>query len=267
MTGRRAWLCGAVALAWLRPAQAGKSPSPTAAPGAPLQVFTAAQEGIALKFNLGGVGPPGFCVELAQALQAQDPGLQFSGLQRGLPLKRVLLELSGGQIDVFFSLIDSPSRRRQVDFLDAPVLYEARHQLAARTDDPANPKNYAELRALGPGASVLVTHGTVYEEMLRLQGGLTVRSTALSNRQNLQMLLRGRGRFFCHAGSTLKQEIEAAGLGAQLKVLPAVLQVQHQRVAFAPGLDPAVRARLANALQALEAQGRLAALRTRYGVD
>ncbi|WP_374658911.1 substrate-binding periplasmic protein [Inhella sp.] len=257
---RRQWLLGMGGAVASHGVGAGPKPAPT------MVVRTAAQEGIALKFNLGGAGLQGFCVELVQALEAQDPGLRFPGLRRKLPLKRVLLELAGGQIDVFFSLIDSAERRRHVDFLDAPVLYEARHQLAARIDDPARPKDYAALRALGRDAVILVTHGTVYEEMLRQQGGLNVQSTALSNRQNLEMLQRGRGRFFCHAGSTLQAEIKAAGLEQRLQVLPVVLQVQQQRVAFAPDLDPAVRARVVQALQAVDRKGTLDQLRQRYGV-
>lgn len=266
---RRQGLVGLAGLALASVAGAERGPaSPVAASHAQeVQLRTVPQDGIALKFNLGGPGPQGFCVDLVRALEAQDPKLRFSGLQRKLPLKRVLLELMGGQVDVFFSLIDSPTRRQQVDFLDAPVLYEARHQLAARIDDAARPADYAALRALGKDAVILVTHGTVYQEMLREVGGLNVQATALSNRQNLEMLLRGRGRFFCHAGSTLRAEIEAAGLSARLQVLPAVLRVQQQRVAFAPGLDPALRARVVQALQAVDRQGTLAALRRRYGVD
>ncbi len=232
-----------------------------------LLLRTASQAGIAIKFNLNRPGPPGFCVELVRWLEKNDPGLRFTGLQRELPLARAILELRDRQIDVFFSLIDSPKRLRQVDFLDTPVLYESRHQVAVRREEPARPGNYAELREASRPDGVLITHGTVYAEALQQVGGFKLQALASSNRQNLEMLLRGRARVFYHAGSTLRAEIAAAGLSDRLVVLNTVFQVQKQRVAFAPGLAPEARARVARGMAALDARGVLADLRARYGLD
>ncbi len=233
----------------------------------PLQLRTCSQAELPLKFDLGNPERPGICVEIIRALQRLDPVLQFPGLERGLPLKRVAMELAQHQLDIFFSMIDTPDRvALGVDFLDAPVLYESRHQVAVRADDPVTVGSLNDIAHLGSDGVVLVTHGTAYVEYLKNFPGLHVSKLAVGNAQNLRMLLAGRGRFFYHAGTTLRSHIEAEGLQDRVRILPAVFKVDAQRVAFSPRLDPPLRARLAGLLQQLERGGELQRLRLRYGV-
>lgn len=229
---------------------------------------TCSQAELPLKFDLGNPQRPGICVEIIRALQQIDPGLHFFGLERGLPLKRVAQELASHQLDLFFSMIDTPDRiALGVDFLDAPVLYESRHQVAVRADDTVQIGSLQDIAALGKRGVVLVTHGTAYVEHLQGVAGIELSKLALSNSQNLKMLLIGRGRFFYHAGSTLRSQIELDGLQDRVRILPAVFKVDAQRLAFSPRLAPAVRGRVVSALRQLERSGGLQRLRERYGVD
>jgi glutamate/aspartate transport system substrate-binding protein len=234
---------------------------------APLRLRTCSQSDLPLKFDLGNPARPGICVEIIQALQRLDPGLQFLGLERDLPLKRVAQELANHELDLFFSMIDTPQRLRLgVDFLDEPVLYESRHQVAVRADDPIQVRSLRDIAALGDQGVVLVTYGTAYAEYLKDQPGLQLSHLTLSNHKNLEMLLRGRGRFFYHAGSTLRSQIALDGLEDRVRVLPAVFKVDAQRLAFSPRLVPGARQRVVSALRQLEQRGELQALRERYGV-
>ena len=177
----------------------------------PLRLRTASQVELPLKFDLGHPERPGICVEIIKALKAIDPGLMFDGLERQLPLKRIVQELAANELDLFFSMIDTPERRSQVDFLDGPVLYESHHQVAVRADDRVQVANLAELLQLGGQGQLLVTHGTAYAEYLAAESGQPLSKLALTNSQNLKMLLLGRGRFFYHAGSTLRSQIVLEG--------------------------------------------------------
>lgn len=233
----------------------------------PLLVLrTASQAALPLKFDRLNRSRPGICIEVIERLEANDLHLRFRGLERDLPLKRVVQALSTEEIDVFFSLIPTDERRRLVDFLEGPPLYVSRHQVAVRADDPVQVNSLDDLRALGPDGLVLTTHGTAYSEYLGQQTGIALYPQALNNDQNLRMLLMGRGRFFYHAGSTLREHIERNGLGAQLRILPAVFKVDEQRVACSRALPAAARSRLVLGLQRLAASGELQRLRERYGV-
>lgn len=233
-----------------------------------LSLRTCSQADLPLKFSLGNVERPGICVEIIRALQRLDTELQFDGLERPLPLKRISHELTHGTLDVFFSLIDTPERLRMgVDFLDEPVLYESRHQVAVLADDKIAITGLNDIARLGDQGVILVTHGTAYVEHLMQHPGLRVSKLALGNVQNLRMLMAGRGRFFYHAGSTLRSHIRAEGLQDKVRILPVVFKIDAQRVAFSPTLAAPARARVVAALRLLERSGDLQRLRERYGLD
>jgi len=256
---RRLAVLGAAALlgagAWAEPRQSTV-----------LVLRTASQVNLPLKFDRLNAARPGICIEIVERLERSDALLRFRGLERELPLKRVVQELGTGDLDVFFSLIPTDERRRVVDFIDGPPLYESRHQVAVRADDAVQVNTLDDLRALGPDGLVLTTHGTAYSEYLGQQAGIALYPQALSNDQNLRMLLVGRGRFFYHAGSTLREHIERNGLGSQLRILPAVFKVDEQRIGCSRALPFSSRARIALGIKRLADSGELQRLRERYGV-
>lgn len=227
---------------------------------------TIGQTGVALKFNAGGDGPQGFCVDYVRALQRIDPGLQFSGLDEAMPLMRIESDLATERIDLFFGMLKTRERAARFRFVDTPPLYNVRHQIAVRADDRVDVRNFDDIRALGVQGVVLATRGTGYVSFLADQPGLIVDAGAADNAQNLRKLLGGRGRFFYQADATLRHVIEAEGLQGRVRILPAAFHADAQLLAHAPGLAPDRLGRVVAAMRALELNGIAAKLRAVYGL-
>lgn len=231
-----------------------------------LMLRTAAQSGMNLKFNVSGDGPPGFCVDYVQALQRVDPGLVFSGLDEAVPLTRIESDLAAERIDLFFALLKTRDRVARIGFVETPPLYNVRHQVAVRADDPVQVRNFDDIRALGSQGVILATRSTGYPSFLADQPGLIVDAGASDNARNLRKLISGRGRFFYQADATLRHVIEAEGLQQRVRILPAVFHADSQLLAHAPSLAPQRLARVVAAMRALELNGMAARLRAAYGL-
>ncbi len=227
---------------------------------------TAAQAGMSLKFNLGGDGPPGFCVEYAHALQRADPRLLFSGFEESLPLMRIEADLAAERLDLFFAILRTRERAARFRFVDTPALYTVRHQVAVRADDPVDVRGFDDIRALGADGVILTGRASGYQSFLAEQPGLRVDAAAADNAQNLRKLLGGRGRFFYHADATLRNLIEAGGLQGRVRILPAVFRVDALLLAHAPGLAHERLAPVVVAMRTLESNGMAARLRAAYGL-
>lgn len=240
-----------------------------AAPAEPLVLRSASQAGFAHKYNLGGSGPQGFCIDYIEALKSVDPGLDFSGLQDKLPTLRIEQDLAAGRIDVFFAMLRTPEREALYRFADSPRLYTIVHKIAVRVSDPQaeQVRSFADLRALRGDGRVLTTKGSGYAAFLREQGGLDVDDGALNLEQNLRKLVSGRARFLYDSESSLERAIPALGLQGQVRVLPTALRRQELLLAYAAGLAPERLARVLAAMQAVEASGVAARLRAAYGLS
>lgn len=227
---------------------------------------TTAQAGMTLKFNAGGDGPQGFCIDYVRALQRVDPGLQFSGLEDATPLMRIESDLAAERIDLFFGLLKTRERAARFRFVETPPLYSIRHQVAVRADDRVDVRSFDDIRALGAQGVVLATRGTGYVSFLADQPGLIVDAGAADNAQNLRKLLGGRGRFFYQADATLRHVIEAEGLQGRVRILPTAFHADAQLLAHAPSLAPERLGRVVAAMRAVELNGMAARLRAAYGL-
>jgi len=235
----------------------------------PLVLRSASQAGLAHKYNLGGAGPQGFCIDYIQALKSVDPGLDFSGLQEKLPTLRIEQDLAVGLVDVFFAMLKTPEREAQFRFVDSPRLYTILHKIAVLvTDEQAEQvRSFADLRALRGDGRVLVTRGSGFAAFLREQLGPGVDDGATSLEQNLRKLVGGRARFLYDTESSLQRAIQAMGLHAQVRLLPAVFRRQDLLLAYTASLAPEHLARVVAAMRALEASGAVARLRAAYGLS
>ncbi|MDR7333176.1 hypothetical protein [Roseateles asaccharophilus] len=97
---RRLALPLSLLLGWLQPMAHAEA----------LLLRLAAQTGLPHKYNVGGEGQPGFCLEYIQALSQVDPGLRCSGLDDMLPTLRIEQELAAGRVEVFFGMLKTPER-------------------------------------------------------------------------------------------------------------------------------------------------------------
>ncbi|WP_277592364.1 transporter substrate-binding domain-containing protein [Roseateles saccharophilus] len=250
---RRSLLAAPLALA---AARAGAVESPRAS----------ARAGAVLKCNVGGDGPPDFCVDYIRALQRVDPALQLTGLEEALPMARVEADLAAERLDLFFALLKTRERAARFGFVEAPALYNVRHQVAVRADDRIDVRGFDDIRALGAQGVVLATRASGCLSFLAEQPGLIVDAGAADNLQNLRKLLGGRGRFFYQADATLRHLVEAEGLQDRVRILPAVFHADAELLAHAPGLAPERLARITAAMRALELNGTAARLRSAYGL-
>ena len=155
-----------------------------------LVLRTAQQSGSLVKYDPDGdPNRPGLCREILQAVQRTDPGLQFTGMEQQVPLKRVERLLADGLVDAFFCLLKSPEREKQWRYVPIP-LYTIRHVIVQRADDARNLDTLPELAESSKRKPVLVTRGTALARRL-VQAEVAVAEVG-SEREALQMLLMNR---------------------------------------------------------------------------
>ncbi len=233
-----------------------------AAPAQELTLRTVQQSGSVVKYDPdGGPARPGLCVEILRALEKQEPGLHFSGLEQQVPLKRVERLLADGLIDAFFCLLKSPEREKQWRFVPVP-LYSIRHVVVQRADDPRNLDTLPDLAALSLRKPVLITRGTVLGRRL-LAADVAVTEVG-SEREALQMLALGRADAIYGQDINLLRQINDGRLGDKLKFGRTVFLEEPQLLAVRADLPAAYEERLTQALRRLEKDGTLKQLADKY---
>ena len=122
---------------------APSGPAAPAVPGAgatgPLTLRSAAQAGAPAKYASGDPQRPGLCGEIAAAVMRTDPDLHLEGLDQPVPLRRLELMLSNGDLDVFFCLLKSEHRHALMRYLPVP-LYRISHVLAIGVGEERTPR-------------------------------------------------------------------------------------------------------------------------------
>lgn len=227
-----------------------------------LLLRSAQQGGALVKYDPhGGPARPGLCMEVLQAVQRIDPGLQFTGLDQQLPLKRVERLLADGLIDAFFCLLKSPERERQWRYAPVP-LYSIRHVVVQRADDDRALDSLQDLAVASRRKPVLVMRGTALARRL-LQAHVAVAEVG-SEREALQMLLMNRADVIYGQDINLVRHISDAGLGSKMKFGRTVFQEEQQYLALRADLPAAHEERLTQALRRLERDGVLRALADKY---
>ncbi|WP_457389731.1 substrate-binding periplasmic protein [Roseateles sp. P5_E1] len=233
-----------------------------AAPAQELTLRTVQQASSTVKYDPDG-GPlkPGLCLEILRAIERQDAGLHFTGLDQQVPLKRVERLLADGLIDAFFCLLKSPEREKQWRY--APVaLYIVRHVVVQRADDPRNPDSLAQLAALSRRKPVLVMRGTALAR--RLVAANVAVAEVSSEREALQMLVMGRADAIYGQDINLQRHVAQSKLGDKLRFGRTVFQEEPQFLALRADLPAAHEERLTQALRKLEKDGTLRQLADKY---
>lgn len=227
-----------------------------------LPLRTAQQSGALVKYDPdGGPNRPGLCMEVLQAMQRIDPGLQFTGMDQQVPLKRVERLLADGLIDVFFCLLRSPEREKQWRYVPLP-LYTIRHVVVQRSDDDRHLDTLHDLTVASRRKPVLVMRGTALTRRL-LQAGVAVAEVG-SEREALQMLVMNRADIIYGQDINLMRHISDARLGSRMKLGRTVFHEEHQYLAVRADLPVAHEERLTQALRRLERDGVLRTLGEKY---
>lgn len=227
-----------------------------------LTLRTVQQSGSVVKYDTDG-GPlrPGLCMEMLRAVEKQDPGLHFSGLEQQVPLKRVERLLADGLVDAFFCLLKSPEREKLWRYVPVP-LYTIRHVVVQRTDDARSFDTLADLAAASQRKPVLVMRGTALARRL-LAADVNIAEVG-SEREALQMLGLGRADAIYGQDINLQRHIAEARLGDKFKLGRTVFQEEPQFLAVRSDLPPAYEERLTQALRRLEKDGTLRQLADKY---
>lgn len=225
---------------------------------------TVAQTGNLPKFNTADPAKPGYCVEMLKAIEAADGRLRFDGLAQAMPLKRIEGLLEAGQADVFCGLARTPQREARIGFLPH-VVYVTRHRLAVRADDPLRIDKLEDLRRLPPEDPVLVNRSSLYEQVLRDVGDITLDASLSDPAVSLRKLVNRRGRAYYFSEMELNFYIAQLQLQGQVKLLPPVYREDAPLFAYRKDLPEATVDQLRRALDKLQADGSLHRIAARYG--
>jgi ABC-type amino acid transport substrate-binding protein len=236
---------------------------PGAGATGPLTLRSAAQAGAPAKYASGDPKRPGLCGEIAEAVMRTDPDLHIEGLGQQVPLRRLELMLSNGDLDVFFCLLKSEHRHALMRYLPVP-LYRISHVLAMRAgDERAAPRTWDELRAFSRHQPLLLAQGTKLAATLQ-EADVSFQESARSDKEALQMLVRGRAGGVYGQDFNLRQAARGTGLESRLRIGPQVFEEEAQYVVVSRQLPDAVVERLTDRLRQLSASGEIARLAERY---
>ena len=233
-----------------------------AAPAQEVSLRTVQQAGSTVKYDPDGPPQkPGLCMEILRAVVKAEPGLQFTGLEQHVPLKRVERLLAEGQVDAFFCLLKSPERERQWRYAPVP-LYTIRHVIVQRADDGRHFDTLADLAAASRKKRVLVMRGTAIARHL-VNADVAIAEVG-SEREALQMLNLGRADLVYGQDINLQRHIVDTRQVDKFKFGRTVFQEEPQYLALRADLPPAYEERLTQALRKLERDGVLRQLADKY---
>lgn len=230
-----------------------------------IEVRTAAQDSQPKFIQEGGEGHPitGLCIDIFKAIERLEPALKFPTLKEFVPLPRIQNLLEDGSLDVACGLAASKERKEKFEIDDTP-LYMTHLVLAARKEDPADPKNFEEIKKLGDDAIVLTVTKTEQATLAEAQTGLKVDSAAKDTSQNLQKLILKRGRFILHNDFALVDEIKRDKLGDKVKLLSGEFSKEGRFFVISKKADSTLKKKLKAALEKLSKDGELAKIFAPY---
>jgi polar amino acid transport system substrate-binding protein len=228
--------------------------------GTPIVVQVLAQESIPPKWIVDQVPTQGLCPDLMAAIERVEPGVRFTGYDRGRSLPMIEHSLETGRVGAACALLDSP-RRRSVALRSSVALYEVRHRLAAAANDMQVVNNFDDLVRLKP--LINTARGSAYILQLK-ERGIAVDDTTGDNVVNLRKILHGHGRYTYMNELSLLHFIRSEHLEDKVRMLPAVFNEEPVYFWVSRKADPALMPLIDQALARLKASGELARIYERW---
>ncbi|TXD81601.1 extracellular solute-binding protein, partial [Mitsuaria sp. TWR114] len=148
-----------------------------------------------------------------------------------------------------------------------PVSFSARvmlwNQAAFDRAGLALPRSWDELRAFARRHPLLLAQGTKLASTLQV-ADVAFQDTARSDREALQMLVKGRTAAVYGQDVNLREAARGAGLEGQARIGPQVFEEETQYAVVSRRLPEPVVERLTERLRQLSASGEIARLAERY---
>ena len=232
-----------------------------------LELITAGYESKPKYYYLESGEVGGLCVDIIRAVEKSDPTVRITGYERlqYTSFERVKLDLKSGKIDVYFGFSRNKQREATYRYVEVP-LYPMEFVIAARHDDMTAISSYDDIRRLGPGidGTLLTVKGTAAARHIQSQRGLTVDDGVREIQTNLKKLVSGRGRFVFFNRLELTSAIRDEKLNHRVKLLPTTFYRYYQYAAFSKQVPLEDVSRIREALERLNAEGKLTEIYTRY---
>jgi len=230
---------------------------------APLDAKIVGQEALAPKWVYLRGGVAGLCPDILAAIERVEPRLHFVGNRQSRSLPGIEFGLDDGSVEVACALIPSP-RREAIAERVGPVVYEVRHRLAARANDPVEVRSVQELARMG--ALVVGQRGGVFAGKLKA-AGVQVDDATDDNGVNLRKVLAGHGRFVEMNELTMQHYLNSGAIDGRLRLLPVVMGVEPAYFWVSRKADPAIARLLGPALDKLKASGELDRIYARHAAN
>lgn len=211
-----------------------------------------------IKWEPGGAAGArnGLCPEILRAISRKDPGIAFTWNTYPVPQKRLVVEAEQGRIDIACGLGRTKERERQL-VIPAVALYDDALVAAVRTGDALRLNDLADLKKLPSADTILLTYGARLVDRLGALGIRQVDDGARTPADNLEKLVRGRGRVFLFHEPGMAWEIRQAGLEDKVEILPAVLSVDQHYLMLSCRVPADLVKRITAALTELKNDGTL----------
>lgn len=204
--------------------------------------------------------------DLCHAVAQVDPGLRFAIAPRALKERDILQALSRHELDLHWDLVLTPRRREQVAFLDGPPLWRHRLQLVSAATDPEDLPDLAALRTGALRHRLVAVQESVAAEFLNGIPGLLW--SALGGEELPDsMLVHGArwGLLPSHARPAQGRAPRHPNTRPpRWRWQPTVFRDVEVHGAVSLAVPATTRLRLVQALERLEQQGVLAALKARH---
>lgn len=229
----------------------------------------AVQENSAPKFISGTSSPhggvDGVCPDILRAIEKHDPGVRFIFEAQAQPLRRIERRMEHAEVDAN-CLVNSSARRARFHVVEVP-LFSLNYHLIARVGDAVRIDSWDDVRQLGAQGRILVISGTGVVERLQKVGGLTVEDSGKSATVNLRKLVQGRGRFFYYRTHDWEEQMRAAVVAGQVRILPLRMESVPFQLMLGRHVEREAALRLERALSQLDANGTLQQLRSKWQLD
>ena len=223
---------------------------------------TVYQEGFPSKFNSENPDRPGICLEVLRAVERIDPEVKFIGLEKRATTARILSMLDNREIDVFFGLARTPDRENKYIWIGK--IFSAQAYLFVLRSESQEFTRMEQIQQLTQNNTILVIPKTAQDEYMKKIPGIQIDRGAQDTEQNLNKLVKGRGRFYFGSDSNTMPVISRMGLLLQVKTLPILFPANDNYLAAAQGVDPVALLRLRNAMEVLNSSGELQRIFNNY---